>query len=35
MAALALDVVVQQVLDAESESETAHANDVVPDIGKK
>ena len=36
MAALALDVVVQQVLDAESESETAHENDVVvPDIGKK
>ena len=36
MAALALDVVVQQVLDdAESESETAHENDVVPDIGRE
>ena len=37
MATLALDVVVQQVLDdAESESETAHENDdVVPDVEKK
>ena len=36
MAALALDVVVQQVPDdAESESETAHENDVVPDIGRE
>ena len=36
MAALALDVVVQQVLDdAESESETTHEDDdVVPDIGR-
>ena len=37
MAALALDVVVQQVLDdAESESETVHENDdVVLDIGRE
>ena len=37
MAALALDVVVQQVFDdAESESETTHENDdVVPDIGRE
>ena len=37
MAALALDVVVQQVLDdPESESETTYENDnVVPDIGRE